>query len=384
MEVVLRSVRLTGSEEVTLEEAAGRVLAEDVRSDMDMPPFNKSAMDGYACRRADLGDELAVIETIAAGYEPTKDVGPGLCSKIMTGGVVPDGADCVVMKEYVESAGGEKIRFVGKETADNICIKGEDVEAGDVVLSKGTLIGPQHVAVLASVGCAEPVVAKMPRVGVIATGDELVGPEAKPGVSQIRNSNSFGICAQVRRSGAAAVNFGIARDSNNEIDKAFAKAASQCDLVLVSGGVSAGDFDLVPGIMKDHGFELIFEKIAVKPGRPTVFGVGQEACCFGLPGNPVSTFVIFELLVRPFVYAMMGCAYEGRVVRVPLAETLRRRKTQREAWLPVMITADGAARAVEYHGSAHMNALCSADGLMCMPTGVGLIEEGATVAVRQI
>lgn len=384
LEIVLASVPRTTGERVDIGESLGRILAEDVRSDMDMPPFNKSAMDGYACCRSDLGSELVVIETIPAGYQPKKTVGPGLCSKIMTGGMVPEGADCVVMREYVETSGDNKIRFVGEKTANNICIKGEDIRIGDVVLKKGTLLGPQHVSVLASAGCAKPLVAKRPKVGVIATGDELVDPQTKPGLSQIRNSNSFGLCAQIERSGALAQNYGIAKDSNNEIDSTFKQALGENDLVLVSGGVSMGDFDLVPGIMERNGFELLFEKIAVKPGRPTVFGVSDGMCCFGLPGNPVSTFVIFELLVKPFLYAMMGRDYTGRLLLVPLAKSVRRKKTDREAWIPVLITNDGSAQAVEYHGSGHINALCEADGLLCMPTGVGQIEEGATVAVRQI
>jgi molybdopterin molybdotransferase len=384
LEIVLGSVPRMASERVDIGESLGRILAEDVKSDMDMPPFNKSAMDGYACRRSDLGSELLVIETIAAGYQPKKTVGPGLCSKIMTGGMVPEGADCVVMIEYVEAVGDNKIRFVGEKTSDNICLEGEDIRAGDIVLKKGTLTGPQHIAVLASVGCAKPFVAKRPKVGVIATGDELVDPQTKPGISQIRNSNSFGLCAQITRSGALAQNYGIARDSNNEIDATFKQAVGENDLVLVSGGVSMGDFDLVPGIMESNGFELLFEKIAVKPGRPTVFGVSDGMCCFGLPGNPVSTFVIFELLVKPFLYAMTGCDNRGGVLLVPLAKSVRRKKTEREAWIPVTITDEGKAVVVEYHGSGHINALCLADGLLCMPAGVGQIEEGATVAIRQI
>ncbi|MEA3226224.1 MAG: molybdopterin molybdotransferase MoeA, partial [Planctomycetota bacterium] len=201
LDTVLSSVCPLGVESVAITDAANRVLAEDVKSDMDMPPFNKSAMDGYACRRVDLPNELTITETIPAGYTPTKSVGANKCSKIMTGGVVPEGADCVVMKEYIESPAENTIRFVGEETKDNICLKGEDIKAGDVVLRKGTLLKPQHIAVLASVGHAKPVVSKMPRVGIIATGSELVDPGAVPEPSQIRNSNSFQLAAQAGRVG---------------------------------------------------------------------------------------------------------------------------------------------------------------------------------------
>ena len=384
LDVVLDSAVGLDREQIDLSESPGRVLAEDVKSDMDMPPFNKSAMDGYACRRSDPGSELVVIETIAAGYQPKKSVGPGECSKIMTGGMVPEGADCVVMKEYIETVGDNKIRFVGEKTADNICLKGEDIRAGDVVLEKGTLIGPQHIAVLASVGCARPLVSRRPRVGVIATGDELVEPQLIPGASQIRNSNSFQLCSQIQRCGVIAKNYGIARDSDNEIDVTFKQAASENNVVIVSGGVSVGDFDLVPGIMRGSGFDLLFEKIAVKPGRPTVFGIRDSVFCFGLPGNPVSTFVIFEILVRPFLYSMMGHDYSDVKQRVIMSEPIQRKKNDRQAWIPLKVNADGMASVVDYHGSAHINALCKANGLVCMATGVSRIEEGSTVVIRQI
>jgi molybdopterin molybdotransferase len=282
-EIVLGSASEVGAERVDISSALNRVLAEDVRSDVDMPPFNKAAMDGYACRRQDLVNELAVIETIPAGMPAEKTIGANLCAKIMTGSMVPQGADCVIMKEYVEICGADRIRFV-----------------------KGTLLRAQHIAALASVGHVEPAVAKRPRVGVIATGDELVEPAAMPGPSQIRNSNGFQLATQVESMGLAASNYGIVRDTAVAMDSMFRKAFAENEVVVVSGGVSVGDYDLVPEILRRNRFELLFEKIAVKPGRPTVFGVSDNVCCFGLPGNPVSGFVMFELLVKPFLYRMMA------------------------------------------------------------------------------
>ncbi|MHC4574152.1 MAG: molybdopterin molybdotransferase MoeA, partial [Planctomycetota bacterium] len=176
LEMVLGSARELGAERVDIAHALNRVLAEDVTSDMDMPPFNKAVMDGYACRREDLGNELLVIETVPAGAPAQKSVGPNQCAKIMTGAAVPQGADCVIMKEFVETLGENTVRFVSENAAANICLQGEDAKAGDVVLRRGTLLRPQHIAVLASVGCVQPVAARRPRVGVIATGDELVEP----------------------------------------------------------------------------------------------------------------------------------------------------------------------------------------------------------------
>jgi len=383
-EIVLASATALSNERVGLADALGRVLAEDVVSDIDMPPFDKSAMDGFACRRSDLGNKLEVVETIAAGYTPRKSIGPNQCARIMTGAVVPEGADCVIMKEYVETHTESTIRFVGEKIADNICRKGEDVRAGEVVLRKGTRIGPQHIAVLASVGQAEPLVSKRPRVGVIATGDELVEPGATPGPSQIRNSNSFQLATQVEKAGAVVTNYGIAKDTRGNIDSMLKRALDENDVVLVSGGVSVGDFDLVPGILKQNNVKLMFEKIAVKPGRPTVFGISEKGYCFGLPGNPVSSFVLFELLVKPFLFKLMGCEYRAAAFSAPLAKTVLRKKADRDSWMPVVLTESYEAAPVEYHGSAHINALCNAQGLICVPVGTTEIQKGAIVTIRQI
>jgi len=384
LDIVLSSARPVGTERVDIAGAANRVLAEDVRADMDMPPFNKSAMDGYACRRADLAAKLAVVETIPAGYTPTKQIGPNQCAKIMTGGVVPQGADCVVMKEYVETTTDGTVRFVGKETADNICLKGEDIRAGDTVLSKGTLLKPQHIAVLASVGCTQPRVSKIPKVGIVATGSELVNPAEKPQPSQIRNSNSPQLSAQARSLGADVTDYGIAIDTEEGIDTALKEAIEDNDVVIISGGVSVGDFDFVPGILSKNNVELLFESVAVKPGKPSVFGVSEKACCFGLPGNPMSTFVQFEILIKPFLYKSMGHDYKYRDVRMPLDAAMKRKKTDRKVWYPVVLTAGGAVKLVEYHGSAHINSLSRADGLISVDVGVAEIEKGTIVAVRLI
>jgi len=383
-EIVLNSARPLGSERVDIVGAVNRVLGEDVASDVDLPPFDKSAMDGYACRREDLANELTVIETIPAGVSPRKAIGPNQCAKIMTGGVVPGGADCVIMVEFTENTGESEVRFTGKKTAGNICARAEDVKAGQIVLKKGTLIKPQHLATLAAVGCASPCVAARPRVGIIATGNELVEPAQRPSLSQIRDSNSFQLAAQVETVGAVVKNYGIARDTREAIDAALKKAVAENDVVLVSGGVSVGDFDFVPDILKQNGIELMFEKIAIKPGKPTVFGVSKNLFCFGMPGHPVSGFVICELLVKPFLYKLMGHDFIPVDIKVSLGTSFSRKKAGRPSWIPVVITNEGTAKPVEYHGSAHFNALCEADGLLCIPKGTAEIKEGTRVSVRQI
>ncbi|MHC4691548.1 MAG: molybdopterin molybdotransferase MoeA [Planctomycetota bacterium] len=382
--IVMDSARHLGTERVDIEYALNRVLTEDIASDMDLPPFNKSAMDGFACRRAELDNELTVIETIPAGYIPKKAIGKNECSKIMTGAVVPEGADCVIMVEYTEKTADNKIRFTGGKTTDNICLKGEDIKKGEVVVRSGIRILAQHIAVLASLGCSEPLVSVQPRVGIIATGSELVDPGQKPSACQIRNSNAFQLAAQVTNSAGIATNYGIAADTEEAIDSMFKKGAAENDVLIFSGGVSMGDYDLVPGILEKNNVRLLFEKVAVKPGRPTVFGVSNEIFCFGLPGNPVSTFIIFELFVKPFLFKMMGHNYTPVVSYGQLEKTITNKKTERDSWLPVAFTEKNKVAIVEYHGSAHINALSEADGLLCIPTGVAELKEGTTVAVRQI
>jgi len=383
-DIVMNSVRQLGTQRVELGLALNRVLAEDVASDIDMPPFYKSLMDGFACRRADLTNELTVIETIPAGAMPEKTIGKNQCAKIMTGAVVPKGADCVIMVEHTEALVHNRIRFIGKCTDSNIAVRGQDVKKGDVVLRAGVLIRAQHIAVLASCGCARPLVTIAPRVGIIATGDELVEPDQKPTACQIRNSNSFQLAAQVADSSAIPTNYGIAADTQAGIETALKKAMAENDVVIISGGVSVGDYDLVKEILQKNNVKLLFDRVGVKPGRPTVFGVAQKVFCFGLAGNPVSSFVMFELLVKPFLYTMMGHDFKPGFSRGQLEQTITRKDAERDFWLPVVFRRNGQIAALEYHDSAHINALCEADGLLCVPAGLAEIKEGTTVVVRQI
>ncbi len=382
--LVMEQVYTLGHESVSLTDVLGRVLAEAVCSDMDMPPFDKSAMDGYACRRADLAHKLRVVEEIPAGRLPSRTLGPQECAKIMTGAPVPQGADCVIMVEYCETSDADKIRFTGDKTATNICFRGEDMKTGTCVLEAGEIIAAPHIAVLAAVGCTHPQVSVRPRVGVIATGSELVEPDAQADGACIRNSNSHQLCAQINAMCAQARYYGIVADTVSAIDAAIAQAKSENDLIILSGGVSMGDYDLVPGVLRENGFEFLFDSVAMKPGKPTIFGrAGQTFCC-GLPGNPVSTFVVFEILLKPFLYGLMGHAYDPCLIPAALDETIRRRKASRRAHIPVTFTPQGTVRPVEYHGSAHINAMTQARGLVAVPVGTEELAKGTTVHVRQI
>lgn len=383
-ELMMSSARPLAVERVPLAEALSRVLAENVSSDMDCPPFDKAAMDGYACRRQDLGLTLSVVEEIPAGYMPRKAIGPGECARIMTGAPVPEGADVVIMVERVEETAEGGIRFVGDSTSANIIPRGEDVRAGDVVLHEGALLTPACLAVLATAGAIRPLVARRARVGVVATGNEVVDPSEKPGPASVRDSNSWQLCAQVRSVGALPCFYGIARDESAALQALVAKAKQENDVVLLSGGVSAGKYDLVPDVLRACGFELKFESVAMQPGKPTVFGLCPDGYCCGLPGNPAATFVVFEILLKPFLYRLMGHDHRPRLIPAVFESDLRRRNATRQLTIPVVFTATGGVATIEYHGSTHIGAMCNAEGLLTVPAGVAEIQRGATVYVRPI
>ncbi len=381
--IVLENAGKTAAEDAALGDCLGRVLAADVASDMDMPPHDLSAMDGFACRQADLDGGLTEIETIPAGYMPTKSIGPGECSRIMTGAVVPEGADIVVMFEHTQQRDG-LVHVVEKSRRTNIRCEAEDIHTGDVVLTAGTVLRPVEIAVLASVGCDPASVYAMGRVGVVATGNELIEPRQKPSAAKIRNSNSYQLCAQIQRAGCKPKYFGIAKDTPEAIDEVLGRAMDECDVVLFSGGVSVGDYDFVPQILRANDIDIKFEKVRIKPGRPTVFGTKDNKCFFGLPGNPVSTFVLFEVLVRPFLVKLMGADYQPARIRGRLTKDVVKRKVDRSEFRPVKLEPDGSVNFFEYHGSAHIHAYTFANGIVQIPAGVTKLNAGSDVEVTLI
>ena len=383
LNIVIKTTKILGIEQVPINDSIDRILAEDIKSDIDIPPFNKSAMDGYACRRSDLKNVLEVFEIIPAGQAPTKTINENQCSKIMTGAPVPDGADCVIMVEQTEIVSENKIRFTANETLNNIAYKAEDVSKGGVVLKKGILIQPQHIAILAAVGAVKPTVAKQPKVAVISTGDEIIEPEGMPGPSQIRNSNAYQLIAQIKKINCIPIYMGIAPDNPEKTASIITKALEKADVLLLTGGVSMGDFDFIPGILKEKNIDIKFQKMLVRPGSPTVFGVNNNKWIFGLPGNPVSSFVIFEMLVKPFLNKLMGNDAEMKNYRLPISADFKRKKTDRLNWIPIIIN-NGEAALIEYHGSGHIHSMCFADGLMTIPFGISEIKKGELVDVRPL
>jgi molybdopterin molybdotransferase len=373
-----------GTERVDLLDAFHRVLAEDVASDIDMPPFRQSTRDGFACRRADLSNALDVVETVVAGVCPRRSLGPNECTRITTGAMIPQGADCVVMTEHAERLSDGRIRCGSNGLEDNICPRGAYAVTGELVLHAGEIAEAQHIAVLASIGCSRPLVSRRPTVGVIATGSELVAPDRQPGPCQIRNSNGFQLSALVLGALASPRNYGPVNDDKEAIEAVLERTVAENDVVVLSGGIAKGDRDFVRCILEGSLGDLIFDGVCINSGRPIVFGVLDNTPCFGLSGNPVSNFVVFELIVKPFLYAMAGHRFTPTVSRGELDEALRRRKADKDVWLPVAVAEDGRVHPVERGQSTGILAMCRANGLIHVPAGITGFARGTIMAVRKI
>jgi molybdopterin molybdotransferase len=382
--IVMESSYKTESETLLFNNSSQRILDEDITSDIDMPPFNRSAVDGYACRKEDLTHDLEVVEIIAAGKEPLYEVGKDQCSKIMTGAIVPEGCDIVVMIEQSEGLKSGKIRLSGIDTKTNISLRAEDVRKGDVVLKRGKLIQPQDIALMASVGHTAVQVKKKPIVGIISTGDELINPASFPRISQIRNSNSYQLAAQVERAGGIGIDYGIAPDNESITQEIIEKAIESSDIVIITGGVSLGDFDFVPAVLERIGVKILFDQVNVQPGKPTTYGIHSNAVVFGLPGNPVSSFIQFEMLVRPLLNRMMDYNWIPVENKLPLATEYERKSASRKGLIPVYINNSKEVVPAEFHGSAHLAALSYAEGIIVLNPGIKSLKKGEIVSVRQI
>jgi molybdopterin molybdotransferase len=382
--IVMESVFETESETISFRDSCDRILDEDIYSDIDMPPFNRSAVDGYACNYSWIKNDLEVVEVIAAGKKPVHVVDNNQCSKIMTGAIVPDGCDVVFMVEESVNLPGGKIRFNGTDSKRNISFKGEDVKTGDKVLSKKGPVKPQHIAVMASVGHTKVLVKKKPVIGIISTGDELVDPSVNPGISQIRNSNASQLNAQIKRAGGIGIDYGIATDNEAETYEIVVRAIDECDIVIITGGVSMGDFDFVPSVLEKSGVRILFDRVNVQPGKPITFGVHSKAVVFGLPGNPVSSFIQFEMLVRPFINRMTGYNWIPSRQNFPMAVDFERKSSARLGLIPVMVNESMEVIPVDFHGSAHIAALTDAAGIVFVKPGVISLKKGDIVNVRQI
>jgi molybdopterin molybdotransferase len=380
---------LLTAEPIDLRGAAGRILRETMTADRDLPPFTRSAMDGYALRAADTAGAavtLEVIEEIPAGSEPKHTVGPGQASRVMTGAALPAGADAVQMVEQTATLEGARVRILSSVApGEHVRRAGEDLAKGSLLLAEGTLLGAAQIGLLASAGRARVVVSRRPRVAIIPTGDELVGVEQEPGPSRIRESNGHTLEVLVAMAGGEPRLHGIAPDDLDELIRRIGDALRECDVLLLSGGVSMGDYDLVGRALAALGCRPIFDRVAIQPGKPLFFGrsgARGEILVFGLPGNPVSTIVDFLIFARPALRCLMGSQrWLDRTVAARLLDPIRR-KPGRRAYLCAALeeeTEDPTVRLIPSTGSADMVALSQANALAIIPEQIGVLEAGVTV-----
>ena len=388
---VLAAVVPLAPSTLPLGDAVGLVTAEDVVAGEAVPPFANTAMDGYAVRAADTagaGPEapvrLAVAGELPAGHAPTQPVEEGEAIRIMTGAPMPDGADSVVMVEYTER-GGDAVRVMhAARPGDHVRAAGGDLAPGDPVFPAGTVLGPAHIGVLASLGLHDVEVVPRARVGVLSTGDELVerGP-LRPG--QIRDSNRPMLLALVAEARADAANLGLARDDESIITRTLEDALSSCDAVITSGGVSVGDFDYVKAALDRLG-GLQSRQVAIKPAKPLAFGVIDGTPVFGLPGNPVSSLVSFELFARPALLTMMGHRARFRPEVTATAEHAMPRKPDGKLHLDrVRVRVEGDVYLAARTGDQASNVLSAtavANGLALLPDGDGVPQRGKVRVMR--
>ena len=377
--------RTSGTEAIPLREAMSRVLARDILSDRDYPPFHRSIRDGYAVRAEETHSDaqLKCIDELKAGDTPTTCVAPGTCIQIMTGAALPDGADAVIMLEHTSREGNAVHLDRAVRPGQHVVRRGSEQAAGQTVLSAGTRIGFAEIAAAAQVGAANPVVTRKPRIAILSTGDEVVDFASTPGPFQIRNSNSVSLAAQVGLTGGEPVVLGNARDSLDDL-RAKITAGLEADALILSGGVSMGKYDLVEPVLSEFAAEIVFDAVAIRPGKPVVFALCKSKPVFGLPGNPVSTMVTFDLFVRPAIDILSGT--EPRPL--PFIEATLTASLSEKAglthFLPAKLTwrSDKAhVSSVPWQGSGDVVAMAHANCLLVVPADRETIEAGEHVHV---
>ena len=390
--IVIEKCRALGrapeTEILELKDAFGRVLAQEIRADRDYPPFDRAARDGFAVRSADCrnaGASLRIIGEVAAGAGFTGRVGAGECVQIMTGAPLPESADAVVMIEQTR-AGAAKDGVLVERAATagmNFVARGSESRQGDVLLSASARIGAAEASIAAQVGCTRVTVYRKPRVAILSTGNEVVEAGAQPGAHEIRNSNSCSLAAQAEFAGAEAGPVGNARDRSEEIRASIVRGLQE-DALIISGGVSAGKYDLVEPVLRELGAEFLFDSVEIRPGRPVVFAICRKKPVFGLPGNPVSTMVTFELLVTPALDILGGA--EPRPL--PLLKAKLKSAVERRAalthFLPARIewsNGEATVSALPWQGSGDMVTVARGNCFLVVPQSKLKLNEGELVDV---
>jgi molybdopterin molybdotransferase len=385
---VIAAMKILGTESVPLKQALGRVLAEDVRANRDQPPYDVSAMDGFAIRSTDVVSvpaTLEIIEDIRAGDMPRKTLNAGQCARIMTGAPVPPGADAVIRVEDTQAIGAHQVQItVTVKPRNDIRDRGENMTTGEIVLARGTAITPGVIGMLAMVKQAEVPVYRQPRVAILSTGDELEGLDEPLNPNKIPDANSYALMAQVQALGIDPVLLGIARDDPDDLRAALQRGL-QFDVLLVSGGTSVGVHDYVRPTLEALGVQMQFWRVAMKPGHPMAFGIAPLTWVFGIPGNPVSSMVCFEEFIGPALRKLMGHTRVFRqTVTARLAREIKHRHRRTE-FVRVMLAREDniwVATPTGNQGSGILRSMALAEGLMVVPAASADVAAGATVQVQ--
>jgi molybdopterin molybdotransferase len=374
------------SEKLPTAEALGRVLHYDIKSIEDVPGFNRSMVDGYAVIAADtfgctegMPALLKCIGEVRMGESAGCALTPGECAIVSTGGELPDNADAVVMVEYIEDYGSSMTGIL-KSVApgNNVIFKGDDVSVGDMVLHAGTVVTPHDIGILSALGYDKIDIRRKPVVGIISTGDELIETSGVPKSGQIRDVNTPMLLASATRSGAAVMNLGIARDNERAIRSVVQLAVKTCDIVLISGGSSAGVRDMTARVIQSEG-ELLFHGISMKPGKPTILGVINDKPVFGLPGHPVAAYMVTELFVRPLIAMFMGSKLKRHTTMAIINEAISSNHGRTE-YIAVKLDSKGTATPLKSK-SGLITSLANADGYICIPGDCEGISKGTQVLV---
>ena len=388
--VLAQSPRLS-VEELELSSACGRILAEDIVADTDLPPFDRAQMDGYAVRAADVAiapAKLRIVGESAAGAGWHHEMKAGEAVRIMTGAPVPPGADAVQQVELTRENDSQVEVLAPVELGRSIVRQASEIKSGETVLKAGEQINAEMIATLASFGYAKVKTGCRPRVTVMATGSELVDVDQKPAQDQIRDSNNYTIAAYAEMSNAMVERLPLAGDDTEELKRQIARATEQCDVLVTSGGVSMGVYDFTKAALKELGAEIFFERVALRPGKPTVFARLRDTLLFGLPGNPVSVSVTFNLFVRTALRAMQGAVQTTLIHdHAVLARDLKG-SIDRESYLPAVLRTDESgtllAEPLKWGGSSDFVSFARATALINVPAGGKRIAAGSTVVVARL
>lgn len=386
IEVVSTGARRPSGESIRLGQSLNRVLAQAVISDRDYPPFHRCIRDGYAVRSADLlsgSSLLTCVGEIRAGQHFEGVLGPGQCVEIMTGAPLPEGADAVVMIEFTSRKGDEVSVQHRLGSGENVVARGAESKRGDVLISGGSRIRITDLALMAQVGVDRPTVFRMPTVAILSTGDEVVDASQTPGAFQIRNSNSFSLAGLVKIAGGEPVSLGNSLDETGALRERILQGLG-ADILVISGGVSMGKYDLVEAVLRDLGAEFFFDAVAIRPGKPTVFGRCRDRFFFGLPGNPISSMVTFGLFVRPAIDILGGASVAPLMLAAARLAAEVRQKKGLKAFLPAKLELEGNevhVRTLPWRGSGDLVALARSDCFLIFPDDQECLKAGQYVTV---